>query len=119
MTDQSSDRIFMDRALRRLPDEISPQGFEAALLTAYDAWNIRRPAGRWTALSAALRRFFDSIWPDAPLWAPVSAFGLALLLGVGLGAALPSLLQQEQPVFSLEQPASFSLSSADTVQEDL
>jgi hypothetical protein len=119
MTDENFDRTFADRALKRLPAENSPPGFEAALLAAYDAWNAGRPQGRWVALLAAIGRFSDSVWPGAPVWAPASAFAFALLVGAGLGVTLPSILQGEQPAFSLEQPASFSLSSADTVQEDL
>lgn len=119
MMDESSDRAFADRALKRLPPETPPPGFEAALLAAYDAWNARRPQGRWAALSAAVSRFSDSVWPGAPVWAPASAFVFALLVGAGLGATLPSIVQDEQPAFSLEQPASFSLSANDAVQEGL
>ena len=119
MTDESSDRIFADRALKRLPAEIPPPGFEAALLAAYDAWNVRRPQGRWAAFRAASRQFSESIWPGAPAWAPASAFAFALLLGAGLGVTLPSILADEQPAFSLEQPAAFSLSSTGVVQEDM
>ena len=119
MTDESSDRIFTDRALKRLPAEVPPPGFEAALLAAYDAWNVQRPAGRWAALQAALRQFSESIWPGAPVWAPASAFVFALVVGAGLGVTLPSIVQDDQPAFSLEQPASFSLLAADTVQEGL
>jgi hypothetical protein len=119
MTDESSDRIFADRALKRLPAEIPPPGFEAALLAAYDAWTARRPQGRWAAFRAGLAQFSDSIWPGAPTWAPASAFTFALLLGAGLGVTLPSILADEQPAFSLEQPAAFSLSSTGAVQEDM
>ena len=119
MTDESSDRTFADRALRRLPAEIPPPGFEAALLAAYDAWNTRRPQGRWGAFRAASRQFSESIWPGAPAWAPASAFAVALLLGAGLGVTLPSIVADEQPAFSLEQPSAFSLSAADAAQEDM
>jgi hypothetical protein len=119
MTDESSDRIFADRALRRLPAEIPPPGFEAALLAAYDAWNAQRPQGRWAAFRAASRQFSESIWPGAPAWAPASAFAVALLLGAGLGVTLPSIVADEPPAFSLEQPSAFSLSAADAAQEDM
>jgi hypothetical protein len=119
MTDESSDRTFADRALKRLPAETPPPGFEAALLAAYDAWNARRPQGRWAAFRAGLHQFSESIWPGAPAWAPVSAFAFALLMGAGLGVTLPSILADEQPAFSLEQPAAFSLSSTGAVQEDM
>lgn len=119
MTNQSSDREFADRALKRLAPEIPQPAFEAALLAAYDGWNAARPQGRWAALREALRLFSESIWPGAPVWAPVSAFALALVIGAGLGAVLPPVPAGDEPVFSLEQPASFSLSSIGAVQEDL
>jgi hypothetical protein len=119
MTDESSDRTFADRALKRLAAKVPPPGFEAALLGAYDAWTARRPQGRWAAFGAGLRQFSESIWPGAPAWAPASAFAFALLLGAGLGVTLPSILADEQPAFSLEQPAAFSLSSIGVVQEDM
>ena len=119
MTDESSDRIFANRALSRLPAEVPPPGFQAALLTSYDAWNARRPEGRWAALSAGLRQFSNSIWPGAPLWVPASAFACALVLGAGLGAALPPTVNDGQRGFSLEQPANFSLNAVDAAQEDM
>ena len=119
MTDESSDRTFTDRALSRLPVEVPPPGFQAALLEAYDAWNARRPEGRWAALQAGLRQFSHAIWPDAPLWAPASAFVIALVLGAGLGAALPLRANDEQPGSFLEQPANFSLNATDATQEDM
>lgn len=119
MTEDISDRNFAQRALDRLPAFGPPRELERALIAAYDVWNATRPQGRWPALQAGLRHFSDSIWPGAPLWAPVSAFAFALLVGVGLGATLPTIVNDEQPGFSLEQPASFSLSSADQAQEDM
>ena len=119
MTDESSDRTFADRALTRLPAEVSSPGFQVALLEAYDAWNARRREGRWVALRAGIRQFSHVIWPDAPLWAPASAFAFALVLGAGLGIALPSIANDEQPGFFLEQPATFSLNTPDAPQGDM
>jgi hypothetical protein len=31
----------------------------------------------------------DAVWPGAPLWQPVTAFGLALAIGIGLAALAP------------------------------
>jgi hypothetical protein len=118
MTDDISDRVFADRALRRLPAATPPPGLEAALLAAYDAWNAERPGGRWAAWKGALRGLSETVWPGAPLWAPVSALAVALLVGAGLGAALPTMADAEPAGFSLEQPASFNLLASDTTQED-
>lgn len=119
MTDDISDRVFAERALRRLPAAAPSPGLETALLAAYDAWNAERPRGRWAAWKAGLHGFCETIWPGAPLWAPVSALAVALLVGAGLGAALPAMADAEPMGFSLEQPASFNLLASDVTQEDL
>jgi hypothetical protein len=119
MTNKISDRDFADRALRRLPQAVPSPRFETALLVAYDAWNAERAKGSWAAWKAGLRRFSETVWPGAPVWAPASALAVALLVGAGLGAALPAMANGEQPGFSLEQPGSFSLFSSDLMQEDL
>ncbi len=115
----NSDRAFADRALSRLPPPAPSQGVEAALLAAYDAWNAERSGGLWSVWKTGLRRFSDAIWPGAPLWAPASALAAALLVGAGLGAALPAMIAAEPSGFSLEQPENFSLLSPGTTQEDL
>ena len=119
MTNEISDRDFAERALRRLPQPAPSPRFETALLAAYDAWNTERAKGPWAAWKASLRRFSETVWPGAPVWAPASALAVALLVGAGLGAALPAMVNGEQTGFSLEQPGSFSLFSSDMAQEDL
>jgi hypothetical protein len=118
MSDEISDRDFADRVARHLPPTAMPPGFEAALLAAYDAWAEARPSGRWAAWRAGLRRLAELVWPGVPAWAPVAAFAAALLVGAGLGTALP-LAADDDAVFSLEQPAAFNLLSSDRPQEDL
>lgn len=118
MTGENSDRDFVDRALRQLPRATPSSGFEAALLAGYDAWKAERKKGPWAAIKAGLRRFSETIWPGAPLWVPASALAVALLVGAGVGAALPAA--GEQSGFSLEQPGSFTLFASDmTLEEDL
>ena len=118
MTEDISDRDFAQHALNKLPASAPSRELERALVAAYDAWNAARPEGRWQALQVGLRHFSDSIWPGAPLWAPATAFAFALLVGAGLGAALPSAMAEEQPAFSLEQPTSFNLLAPEGMQED-
>lgn len=116
MTDENSDRDFVDRALRRLPLPAPSAGFEAALMAGYDAWNAERKKGVWAAAKAGLRGFSDMIWPGAPLWVPASALAAALLMGAGLGVVLPAAADQSG--FSLEQPGNFSLFASDTTAEE-
>ncbi|MEO7054956.1 MAG: hypothetical protein ABI191_08265 [Rhizomicrobium sp.] len=118
MTDKRSDRDFADNAFGHLPRTASSPAFEAALLAAYDAWSAERAKGFWAAWNAGLRRFFEAVWPGAPLWAPASALVAALLVGAGLGATLPAVTPAEQPGFSLEQPESFNLFASEGTQEE-
>lgn len=118
MTDRRSDRDFADDALGHLPRTASSPAFEAALLAAYDSWSAERAKGFLAAWNAGLRRFFEVVWPDAPLWAPASALVAALVIGAGLGAALPAIISADEPGFSLEQPGNFSLFASEGTQEE-
>ena len=118
MTGDISDKSFAERAFAQLPKvEPSPR-LEASLLAAYDAWNRKRAAGRWSALKAGFGRVFDIVWPGAPPWVPASALAASLLLGAGAGATLPAMVDVEVPGFSLEHTGGFSLLSADGPAED-
>jgi hypothetical protein len=119
MTEDVSDRQFAERALAWLPATTPSPGLEAALLAAYDAWQEERAKGPWAGLKAGLTRFSRTIWPGAPVWAPMAAFAASLMVGAMLGAALPAASDLEPPGFSLEHTQSFSLLSPDPVQEDL
>jgi anti-sigma factor RsiW len=114
MRDEDADRDFVDRELRRLPQPDLSSGFEAALMAGYDAWNAERKKSA-RAVKAGLRGFSDMIWPGAPLWVPASALAAALLVGAGVGAALPAA---EQSGFSLEQAGSFTLFASDMTDEE-
>lgn len=116
MKGENTDRDFVDRALQQLPPPAPSAGFEAALMAGYDAWNAERNNGTRVAIRAGLCGFSDMIWPGAPLWVPASALAAALLVGAGLGAALPAAA--EQSGFSLEQPGSFTLFASDTTAEE-
>jgi len=118
MTDENSDRNFVDRAVRRLPQPTPSLGLEAALMAGYDAWKAEREKGVWAAVKAGLRRFSETVWPGAPVWVPASVLAAALLVGAGLGAALPVAIAVEQSGFSLEQLESFTLLASDTTQEE-
>ena len=118
MTGENADRIFVDRALRRLPRSAPSARLEAALMAGYDAWNIERKKGAWAAVKAGVRGFSETIWPGTPLWVPASALAAALLVGAGLGAALPVVTAAEQSGFSLEQPGRFTLFASDMGPEE-
>src|SRR5215475_7141624 len=103
MTSEDSDRLFAERALARLPVDPPSPRLEAALLAAYDSWQAERTKGPWAAVKAGLGGFAATIWPGAPLWAPVAAFAASLVVGAMLGASLPASSEMEPQGFSLEQ----------------
>lgn len=118
MTEDVSDRLFVERTLARLQATAPSPGLEAALLAAYDAWRAERARGPWAAFQAGLHDFCQTIWPGAPLWAPAMAFAASLLVGVLLGNFLSAVNETEPQNFSLEHTQNFSLLT-DAMQEDL
>lgn len=89
---------FPTRAMARLEAARPPAGMRGRLLVAYDA---QRP----------LRiRLAELLWPGMPAWAPGAALAASLLLGVGVGVALPGPTA-ERMAFSPEEPPSASVES--------
>jgi hypothetical protein len=118
MTGEEPDREFVDRALRRLPSAAPSSDFEAGLKARYAAWTADRQKGLWAAVAGGLRGLSQTVWPGAPVWVPASALAAALLVGAGLGAALPVATAAMDSGFSLEQPQSFSLVASDATSEE-
>ena len=112
LTGEPSDAAFSSRALARLPVITPTPGFEAALLAAYE----NGPARRSASLLGALRAFCDLVWPGAPGWALAGGFAASLLLGVALGAVLPSP-GEDAMAFSLDQTPGFALLSSDSGED--
>jgi hypothetical protein len=98
---EHEDRDFTVRVLARLDPLAPPPGLERRLLAAYAA-QVRR---------SALVRLAELIWPGMPAWAPGAAFAAALLLGIGVGVAMPDPALAEAGGFSLTEPPSFSIES--------
>jgi hypothetical protein len=89
---------FATKALARLEAARPPAGMSVRLLAAYDA---QRPFRI---------RLAELLWPGMPAWAPGAALAASLLLGVGIGVALPGP-SAERMAFSLEEPPSASVES--------
>ena len=79
----AADAVRLDQALSAARDVPVAGPLHARVMADFD-----RAARRWS-----LRRFAgalaDAVWPGAPLWQPACAFGLALVIGVGLAALAP------------------------------
>lgn len=102
-----ADRALADRAFAQLDSPARNPGFEAMLLASYDGWSAGRRRGLAAGLAGALRGLATTIWPGAPAWVPAGVFAAALLIGVGLGVALPG--PEQRMAFSLERAPTFSL----------
>jgi hypothetical protein len=95
------DRDFAARTLARLGALAPPPGLERRLLAAYAT----------QARPGVLNRLAGLIWPGMPVWAPGAAFAAALLVGLGVGMAMPDPILVERAGFSLVEPPSFSVES--------
>jgi hypothetical protein len=105
-----ADRVWTAAVLACVPEVAASPGLAARLLAGFEARAARRG---WFAA------WGDAIWPGAPAWAPVSAFALALVVGIGAGAALPSrAVADADGAFSLAAPPSFNLASDDLASLD-
>ncbi len=101
----------LDRLLAQAVAPAVPAALERRILADFD--RVRRHAdieplsARWT-WAKALRRIADAVWPDAPLWQPAVAFGLALMIGTGVAAFAPLDIPQQDDasatVFALDAP---------------
>lgn len=92
----------LDRLLAAAEMPAVPAVLERRILADFD-----RLSARWT-WAKALRRAVDAVWPDAPLWQPATAFGLALVIGAGVAAFAPLDIPQQDDasaaVFALDAP---------------
>lgn len=79
----AAEAVRLDQALSAARDVPVAGALDARVMADFD-----RAARRWS-----LRKFAgalaDAVWPGAPLWQPACAFGLALVIGVGLAAFAP------------------------------
>ena len=98
----AEDAARLDRLLARAGTPAVPAALERRILSDFDRINAR-----WT-FAKFLRRAASSVWPDAPLWQPAAAFGLALLIGTSVAAFAPLDVPQQDDasanVFALDAP---------------
>ena len=96
----AEDAAMLDRLLAHAATPAVPAGLERRIMADY-----YRISARWT-FGKILRRAASSVWPDAPLWQPAAAFGLALLIGTGVAAFAPLDVPQQDDasanVFALD-----------------
>ena len=92
----------LDRLLALAETPAVPAALERRILADFD-----RVTARWT-FAKFMRVALASVWPDAPLWQPAAAFGLALLIGTGVAAFAPLDVPQQDDasanVFALDAP---------------
>jgi len=93
-----------DAVLDRLLDKAEPPAATAALERRILA-DFDRVQSRWS-VAKLVRDFSDAVWPGAPVWQPVGAFAVALVIGLGVAAFAPfDIAQQDDAsanVFALD-----------------
>ncbi|MEI9888727.1 MAG: hypothetical protein WDN08_19955 [Rhizomicrobium sp.] len=90
----------LDRLLAHAEMPVVPAALGRRILADFDRVHTGRTwANAW-------RRAAEAVWPGAPLWQPVAAFGLALLIGAGVAVFAPLDIPQQDDagahVFALD-----------------
>lgn len=80
----------LDSALARLSSVTAPATLAVRLLNDFDMEANGKRSHIWTRLRLVANALGHAVWPGAPLWQPMSALGVSLLLGLLLGVLLPA-----------------------------
>ena len=105
---QTDDAVFANAILKSLPEPAVPGGLEARILADFDRVSARRGSGLAQRLA---QRWGELLWPGAPVWQPVSALALSLVIGLTAGALVPA--------FAVSSPSSDQVVAAlDTTTTD-
>jgi hypothetical protein len=80
----------LDATLDRVPSAAASASLNARVLAGFDAAAPHLRAGAFAPLTRAITRVRDLIWPGAPLWQPVSALALSLIVGLVVGVLVPA-----------------------------
>jgi hypothetical protein len=81
MSDEDDVIALLRDAGTRDRAEPASSALSSRILADFDAVSAKR----WR-----LSRLIDAVWPGAPAWKPAAALGLSLMIGLGVGALLPS-----------------------------
>lgn len=102
-----SQAINVDQMMPAPPAKSVSFELERRLLDDFDRYRQR-----WSAVRL-LRIAVDAVWPGAPLWQPACAFGLALMIGLAVGAFAPFDIPQQDEASA----SAFALDGAPDIDE--
>jgi len=88
--DEKVDAAYAAKLLKALPTTAVSSSLEARILGDFDRLMLgqdHRGAQRIVA------RWAERLWPGAPLWQPLSALALSLLIGLAAGTLVPASTQ--------------------------
>jgi len=83
--DELDNAGFADRLLKALPTTAVSPALEARILADFD-----RVAHGHGGMARFAARWADRLWPGAPLWQPVAALALSLVIGLAAGTFVPT-----------------------------
>ena len=82
----------LDAVLTALPPEDVVRGLPHRILGDFDRHVSSRQGHLRRIIRDWLEKLGDAVWPGAPLWQPIAAMSVSLLIGLAAGTLLP-----EQP----------------------
>jgi hypothetical protein len=94
------DDATLDRLLAMAGRPVASVALERRILADFD-----RVSARWSFTRLA-RRIGDTVWPGSPVWQPVGALAMALVIGLGVAVFAPLDISQQDDatanVFALD-----------------
>ena len=88
--DEKDDAVYAAKLLKALPTTAVSSSLEARILGDFD----RLVLGQDHRFAPRLvTRWAERLWPGAPLWQPLSALALSLLIGLAAGTLVPASTQ--------------------------
>ena len=88
--DEKDDAAYAAKLLKALPTTAASSSLEARILGDFDRLALGL---EHSGVQHLVARWAERLWPGAPLWQPLSALALSLLIGLAAGTLVPASTQ--------------------------